>query len=693
MIGNITRGKSFQGASRYILGKERVQLLNSNIPGAITQSPTVIAREMERTARLNDNIGKPVYHISVSPADSETLSPKQWAHFGYRLLQEMGIDQHQFVIALHDDTTYPHSTTPRIHAHLLVNLVDSKGHFANPQWDYLKIQMALRTLEQEFELDSPFLNPSSSKALIQPDTKGQRQRYQRELDEYHNPNHPRSQLPQKSHRQQLQTIINDALDDCPNWTAFEQALKHNQVSIKRSTRGWSMDFKTSHFAGYQLGKQYTLPSILERIRVAQPTDRNTPETVAPPMVQSPSSGIGNVLAETGIDPDIIDAEAVQSTKKVQPKDIANTIATGTTYVAQFVEDQSDSHDKVVDGAFLAGQAGNVLSTGIKVGADFLPQRNGSDLTELSEQEQDTQTDGRHSADIIDGEVIVEPAPPQLGPAAHPPALHAESDIIDADVVTNHDLSEAPGQPLLNPHQHDEQLLAHNLSAFIEVRANAHQQPIDAPLQTRNGTVHLSGDRLTLTSNEPMVTTIEEHKHIGPDKTLETKQQWISGERPPQFEATRNPDGEWNISINSLTDDTKERIAQLPTTPEDYRDYQNASVVVDHIRRQANAADIPLHQLTEFEWTAQNNSFQHQFTLKPDERNGSIHITGTNIENQDMFDVTLRADNTLAVHQSNIDGQQIEQLKRLSQEMESPVQHSEPTHNQQLERTTSKGPQR
>ena len=594
----------------------------------------------------------------------------------------MNLENHQFFIALHNDTHYPQSGQPRIHAHILVNLIDNTGHHCPTDWDYKRIQSALRKLEEEFSLDSPFLHPLPS-PQTQTDSRGQQHRYERELKEFHNPEHPRSQIPEKIHKQEIRRIIDDALATAHSWPDFTQQLNQHQITSKRSNRGWSVNFKDFHFAGYQLGKTYTLPSLLERLSVEQPNQGNPPATVEQPVVQSPTNGIGSVLAETNTDTTTptMDAEFISQTMKVQPKKVVQHIADQIDHVdehgrrqgiAQAIEEQSTSN--MVDGTFLIGQLGQVAANTIRLGAEFIPERNGSDLSTPTETQQDIRGDEQPSADIIDGEIIVEPDPPPLAPVTNRPALEPER-VDDA-------------------RQYDEQMLAHNLSAFIEVRANAHQQPIDAPLPTRNGTVHLSGDRLTLTSNEPMQTTIEEHKQIGPDNTLETENRWISGERPPQFEATRKADGQWDVSINSLNEDTIERIAQLPTTPEEYQDYQHASVVVDHIRHQAQSANVPLNQLTEFEWTATDHSFKHEFKLEPEPSNGSIHITGKDSENNDIFDVTLRADHTLAVHQSSIDGNQIDQLRQLS-ELEHAAERTaqQPSHSQQLERTTSKGPQR
>lgn len=664
MIGNISKAQQFSPTAHYILKKDGAQLLSSNVPGAMTSPPAVVASEMERTAALNSRVKSPAYHLSISPAETESLSHSQWSQFGYRLLEQMNLEHHQFFIALHNDTHYPKSGQPRIHAHILVNLIDNTGHHCPTDWDYKRIQAALRKLEQEFNLDSPFLQPLPSPPT-QTDSRGQQQRYERELREFQDPEHPRSQMPEQSHRQEIRHIIDDALETAYNWHDLTQQLNQNQISIKRSKRGWSVNFKDSHFAGYQLGKAYTLPSLLERLSVEQPNQSNPSTAVEQPVVQPSSTGLGNVLAETPI----IEAEIISQTMKVQPKDVVQHIVDQIdqvdehgrrTGVAKVIEDQSDSN--MVDGTFLLGQFGQVAANALRLGAEFIPERNRSKLeatpitpTGSNKPSGAKEVDERRdtNGEVLEA-VIVEPDRPQASPNS------AQSEI--------------------DPEPND-QRLAHNLSSFIKVWTKANTLPIDTPFTTRSGdTVQLSGDQLML-SNDKATQAV-----IGANN------KWISG--PQQFEATRNSDGMWDVSINSLNQDTKERIAQLPTTPEAYQDYQNATAVVDHFRQQAQSANIPLNELTEFEWKANDGAFKHQFKLEAQPSNGSIHITGKDSENNDIFDVSLRADDTLAVRQASIDGNQIEQLRLLSDEREHSAERAhQQTNTQQLERTTSKGPQR
>lgn len=137
---------------KYVLGKKDAQLIYTNVfAGLGAQTSTeAIAAEMTQIARHNQT-SQPVYHLSVSPAQTDYLSIKDWVNFSQALLQKLGLEKNQVVIALHNDEDYPNGQ-PRPHAHLVINLVDDAGKLANTSWDYRKTERALRHLEECYGL-------------------------------------------------------------------------------------------------------------------------------------------------------------------------------------------------------------------------------------------------------------------------------------------------------------------------------------------------------------------------------------------------------------------------------------------------------------------------------------------------------------------------------------------------------------
>lgn len=152
MIGNITKGKSFGGTVKYVLGKQGAQLIYTNVFAGLGSEvePSAIAAEMTATASRNCTI-QPVYHLSISPAQPDRLSITDWVNFSQALLKELGLEKNQVVVALHHDEDYPNGQ-PRPHAHLVVNLVDDAGRRANTSWDYYRTERALRHLERCYDL-------------------------------------------------------------------------------------------------------------------------------------------------------------------------------------------------------------------------------------------------------------------------------------------------------------------------------------------------------------------------------------------------------------------------------------------------------------------------------------------------------------------------------------------------------------
>lgn len=175
MIGKIQQNNSFRETTRYVLGKENVQILDGTI--AATETDT-ISREFLMSRDLNPDIQRPVYHLIQSYAyedrDSQTLTnPKlvelSMKHFAgvvisaydHQLLDEKDLSpyqtrvdefidnqmyEYQFFIAKHQDTDH-------VHTHLVasrINLLDGR---AIPTYlERIRSQKICRLLEKEFGL-------------------------------------------------------------------------------------------------------------------------------------------------------------------------------------------------------------------------------------------------------------------------------------------------------------------------------------------------------------------------------------------------------------------------------------------------------------------------------------------------------------------------------------------------------------
>ncbi len=110
------------------------------------RDPDRVAVEMRSTAGQNARVKKPVYHLVLSPAPEDRLSREDWVRIADRVLGDLGLGEHQVVMALHTDTGLPH-------LHLAINRVHPGTLKAWDRWqDRPRIEGVLRKVEREWGL-------------------------------------------------------------------------------------------------------------------------------------------------------------------------------------------------------------------------------------------------------------------------------------------------------------------------------------------------------------------------------------------------------------------------------------------------------------------------------------------------------------------------------------------------------------
>ncbi|WP_254175295.1 relaxase/mobilization nuclease domain-containing protein [Planktothrix pseudagardhii] len=264
MIANITRGSNFTGVLRYVMGKPNAELMMSNVASGYGEL-TDLAKAFRVTAATNPRVKKPVYHLSISPAQGDTLSMAQWLKLIKDLLKQRHLAEHQYIAVLHRDATYPDGSM-RPHVHLVINLVSSTGEVANVWWDYPKTEKVLRHLEKCYGLTSV---PCSWEVAKRSNSKGQIQRLARETAEFLAVDHPRTQQPQPSVRQLLQQAVDETVVDSTSIGELTKALQSRGVVSALSSQGIRYELNGIHFAGYQLGESYILRAIQLQLRLQQ----------------------------------------------------------------------------------------------------------------------------------------------------------------------------------------------------------------------------------------------------------------------------------------------------------------------------------------------------------------------------------------------------------------------------------------
>ena len=241
MIGNIIKGRSFQGVVNYAANKDKARFLGGNIAG---KTPKTIITEFEIVQQnLRRNLGRAVFHVSLSLTEDEHLSDEQWNRLAKDYLDGMNFSQSQYVVYLHLDT-------PHEHIHIIANRVRLNGSTVSDSFDYTRSEDLIHNLEKEYRL---VLTVSSKDIIRKSKPNGELRKLLATGEE--------------SVREKLQDLIDQTTSNALTMPEFINRLKEvgvdARVSLTRGgiVRGISYEFSGLAFSGTQLGKGYTFPGL------------------------------------------------------------------------------------------------------------------------------------------------------------------------------------------------------------------------------------------------------------------------------------------------------------------------------------------------------------------------------------------------------------------------------------------------
>lgn len=143
-------GSGFGGLARYLAtgarGEDLDRVAWTDPRNILTTDPELAAREMSATAEHNPRVKNPVYHLSVSFAPEDQVGPAEMRRIADRLLEGLGLGEHQALLVGHRDTAHAHF-------HIMVNRVHPEtlrvwrnGH------DYARIEEIRRQIERDLGL-------------------------------------------------------------------------------------------------------------------------------------------------------------------------------------------------------------------------------------------------------------------------------------------------------------------------------------------------------------------------------------------------------------------------------------------------------------------------------------------------------------------------------------------------------------
>lgn len=191
---------------------------------------------MKAVAVQNARVKDPVYHVVLSWPSGESPTDEQAFDCGRHALRAVGMDGHQYVFAVHRDTSHAH-------LHIAVNRVHPDTFAAvYPDRDYFKLDRAMRELEllhgwhhdkgpyAVFERDGRQVIDWASRAI---DTKGKRPTRAADMERHGDAESLFSYVRGAPRQAVLQVLRQEAAD----WAALHDAFARFGLEIREKGRG------------------------------------------------------------------------------------------------------------------------------------------------------------------------------------------------------------------------------------------------------------------------------------------------------------------------------------------------------------------------------------------------------------------------------------------------------------------------
>lgn len=247
MKAKVSRGGGFRGALNYVFdtGKEATRTKNAERVGGnmAGNDPRELSREFSAVRQLRPDIGKPVWHCSLSLPPGERLSAEKWEAVAADFMQRMDFDQTNtpWVAVRHRDTD-------KDHIHILASRVGLDGKVWLGQWEARRAIDATQELEHAHGL---IITPGLG------DTRAERRKLtDKEIN-------MAVRTGDEPPRQRLQRLLDEAVKDKPTAPELAERLQVAGVGVRANLastgrmNGFSFEVAGVTFKGSDLGKSYT----------------------------------------------------------------------------------------------------------------------------------------------------------------------------------------------------------------------------------------------------------------------------------------------------------------------------------------------------------------------------------------------------------------------------------------------------
>ncbi|HEP0451478.1 TPA: relaxase/mobilization nuclease domain-containing protein, partial [Escherichia coli] len=247
MKAKVSRGGGFRGALNYVfdVGKEATHTKNAERVGGnmAGNDPRELSREFSAVRQLRPDIGKPVWHCSLSLPPGERLSAEKWEAVTTDFMQRMGFDQTNtpWVAVRHQDTD-------KDHIHIVASRVGLDGKVWLGQWEARSAIEATQELEHTHGLT---LTPGLGDARAE-----RRKLTDKEIN-------MAVRTGDEPPRQRLQRLLDEAVKDKPTAPELADRLHAAGVGVRANLastgrmNGFSFEVAGVPFKGSDLGKGYT----------------------------------------------------------------------------------------------------------------------------------------------------------------------------------------------------------------------------------------------------------------------------------------------------------------------------------------------------------------------------------------------------------------------------------------------------
>ena len=213
MIGKIVKGRSFKGCISYVLADKDANILVSE--GVLETDVKSIINSFYMQSLLNPNLSKCVGHIPLafSPDDKERLTDQFMQRLAKEYMQEMGIENTQYLIVRHSNTSHPH-------CHIVFNRIDNDGKTITDWNDQYRNEKVCKQLKDKYNLT---YGKGKENVNVQKLKGAEQTKY----EVYH--------------------AIKNALPKAKNWQVFEEALKQKDISIEYKHKGQTNEIQGISF--------------------------------------------------------------------------------------------------------------------------------------------------------------------------------------------------------------------------------------------------------------------------------------------------------------------------------------------------------------------------------------------------------------------------------------------------------------